>query len=184
MAVADGSEPAVCAVWDRYAPVVRSTLYGYLGPDELVDDLTQEVFLSFVQHARSLREPSALRSYLIGAAVRRATQERRSRGRRRRWLELFGRLWSGAVSAPVVEERDAVRTLARLLDALPERARSAFVLVDVQELPLAEAAAVAEVSLATFKRDLALARERLVEAARQDPALSEYLGRPEKTEAP
>ena len=88
-AVAEGNKAALHAVWNRYVGAVRATLRGCLGDDAAVDDLAQEVFLGFYRTAGRLREPSALRPYLTGAAANAASLEIRSRTRRRRWYRLF-----------------------------------------------------------------------------------------------
>src|SRR5690606_35715933 len=87
--VAEGDERAVSAVWQRYSGQVRRTLRGCLGSDEALDDLLQEVFLSFYRFAGRLQEPGRLRSYLVGAALRQARQTLRTRRRRRAWLSLW-----------------------------------------------------------------------------------------------
>lgn len=174
-ALARGDQGALAALWRRHASAVRATLYGCLGPDAALDDLLQDIFLVLYRSAASLREPERVRSYLLGAAVRRARFERRTRGRRARWLTSYATETSDAHASPEVEGRDALRTLFRVLEQLPERARAAFVLRYVQALEPSEVAAALGVSLATAKRDLAYARERVTFHARREPALAEYL---------
>lgn len=173
--VARGDEEALRAVWYRYSEQVRRTLLGCLGSDHVVDDLLQEVFLSFSQAAARITEPERLRGYLVGAALRQARHVLRTRRRRRYWLAIWS--WSRPTDtlAPV-QPRDALRALDGILDLLPTRLREAFVLRYVEGLSPPEVAQIRSVSLATAKRDIARARARVLLHAGREPALARYLG--------
>lgn len=176
--VASGDGQALMLVWDRYAPAVRSALYASLGPDHAIDDLLQEVFLAFYRRASKIENPQALRSYLLGAAVRSATFERRTRARRSRWLGLFAsdhRIESSY--SPEADASDVIRCLTRVLEQLPERAREAFVLRYVDDLSPAEVAIALGVSESTAKRAIAKGRERVLVHALRDPLLHGYLSK-------
>lgn len=174
--VASGDAQALSITWNRYAPAVRSALYACLGPDHAIDDLLQEVFVGFYRRAGQIQNPSALRSYLLGAAVRSATFERRTRARRSRWLGLFASdTGHELVHAPEAEANDVVRTLARVLASIPERAREAFVLRYVDDLSPAEVALALGVSESTAKRAITKGRERVLCLAAKDALLCSYL---------
>jgi RNA polymerase sigma-70 factor (ECF subfamily) len=172
-----GSPHALRAVWERYAEAVRATLHSSLGGDPAIDDLTQEVFVSFFRRAAQLRDPSALRSYLMGSAVRLAAVEKRSRARRRRRLEVLASdPWGPGAQRPNVAGRDALRALRAILDSVSERPRMAFILRYVRDLPPPEVAVALGVSEATAKRAIAKGRERVRLLASREPALQSYLG--------
>jgi len=176
--VAKGDGQALMLVWDRYAKAVRSALFASLGPDHAIDDLIQEVFLGFFRRASKIENPQALRSYLLGAAVRSATFERRTRARRSRWLGLFAsdcRIESAY--SPEVGAKDVVRSLTKVLEQLPERAREAFVLRYVDDLSPTEVALALGVSESTAKRAIAKGRERVLFHAARDPVLHGYLSK-------
>ena len=86
-ALVAGDEAAAAAAWDRYAPVARSVLRRTLGPFDDVEDEVQEVFLRFFRQVPELRDPHALRPFLIGIAMHVAVSTLRKR-RVRRWLHL------------------------------------------------------------------------------------------------
>ncbi|MGC4068079.1 MAG: sigma-70 family RNA polymerase sigma factor [Polyangiaceae bacterium] len=174
--VSAGDSQALMLVWDRYARAVRAALFASLGPDHAIDDLLQEVFLGFFRRASRIENPSALRSYLLGAAVRSATFERRTRARRSRWLGLFAANGKDDASyLPEVEAHDILRSLTQLLEQLPERAREAFVLRYVDDLSPPEVAIALGVSESTAKRAIAKGRERILVHAARDPVLHGYL---------
>jgi RNA polymerase sigma-70 factor, ECF subfamily len=174
--VAAGEAQALSVVWDRYATTVRAALFACLGPDHAIDDLLQEIFLGFYRRAGRIENPSALRSYLLGAAVRSATFERRTRARRSRWVGVFASVVRhDAMHGSEVEANDVVRTLVRALAAIPARAREAFVLRYVDDLSPAEVAIALGVSESTAKRAIAKGRERVLFHASSDPILHRYL---------
>jgi RNA polymerase sigma-70 factor (ECF subfamily) len=150
-----------------------------LGPGIDVEDALQEVFLRLFRDLDSLREPTALRSFLIGITVHVATTELRRR-RARRWLLLSD---DGTVpdTEPVsdvqrLEERRALHALYRVLDRVDTKRRVVFVLRYVDGLELSEIATVLGCSLATAKRRAADAASRISLLAARDPVLSAYVG--------
>ena len=171
-----GDQEALRVIWARHAQAVRATLFAAMGPDIAIDDLTQEVFLGLYRRSHQLRNPKALRAYLLGSAVRIAAFECRSRARRRRRHHLLAlEPPQPTVELPDVEERDAVRALQRILDSLPERPRMAFLLRYVQDLTPRDVAEALEISETTAKRAIARGRQRVAVLAGREPALRDYL---------
>ena len=163
-------------MWDRYASLVRRILRRMLGPVD-VEDAVQDAFLRLFRDLGSLRDPSALRSYLIGITLHVAKSELRRR-RARRWLLLSG---DGDVVEPETtadeghEPRAAVLRLYAVLDRISDERRTVFVLRYVEGLELGELSAVLDCSLATAKRRVADAARRVSLLAASDPLLAPYL---------
>src|SRR5262245_34542217 len=84
-AAAEGHAGAASIAWDRFSPLVRGLLRRSFGPQTDVEDLLQEVFLRFFRQLPTLRDPAAVRSFLIGITIRVVGTELRRR-RVRRWL--------------------------------------------------------------------------------------------------
>ena len=176
-AVARGDTAAVGVAWDRYSHVIRSVLRSNLGADAAIEDLLQEVFIAFLRGAGDLRDPSALRSYLVSVAVRLVLVELRRR-RVRRWVMLSpkGEVPEIASRPADLDGTRALRALHRLLEALPARRRVAFVMRQVHGLEVAEVAVALDVSESTVKREVARARRAIVtRAKRSEPSLWEYI---------
>jgi RNA polymerase sigma-70 factor, ECF subfamily len=176
-AVAQGDHAALEIIWNRYAGAVRSTLFSALGPDHSIEDLIQDVFISFFRHADRLQNPSALKAYLLGSAIRIAAFERRSRGRRSKWLGVFKdhRVDADERQMPDVEQGDMLLALRRVLGQLSERPRHAFILRYVEDLTVAEIAIAMGTSDATAKRDVARGRAKVLLLASREPTLCNYL---------
>jgi RNA polymerase sigma-70 factor (ECF subfamily) len=180
-AVRAGAPLAAARVWDRYASLSRRILRRVLGPSAEVEDALQEVFLRLFRDFDSLREPSALKSFLFGITLHVAAGELRRR-RARRWLLLSedGELPDSERSLVVRhdEERQALFALYRILDRVDTKRRLVFVLRYVEGLELSELSLVLGCSLATTKRRVADAAERVCKLAARDPHLSQYVGGP------
>ena len=176
-AALDGQPAAAAAIWDQFSPLVRGILGRIMGPDSEVEDLLQEVFLRIFKDIAKLRDPQAFRGFVMRVASNAAISELRRR-RVRRWMRLTldGILPDMSVRAVACSpERQAVRSLYRILDSLDPESRSAFVLHHIEELELREVAEAMEISLATVKRRLANAHERLHRLAKDDALLRVYL---------
>jgi RNA polymerase sigma-70 factor (ECF subfamily) len=183
-AAARGDADAISVIWDRYAGLVRGVLRGALGPDLIVEDLLQEVFIALVRGAKAIHEGAALRGYLVGVAVRLAALELRRR-KVRRWVTLSptGELPDTAIMPRDSEGRQALQALYRVLDQLGSRRRLAFVLRHVQGMGLTEVAAALQVSESTARRELVRARAHVVKSGRREPALHAYLEHFQRTES-
>jgi len=176
-AVVRGDHDALGAVWDRYVGEVRAMIRERLGSDSASDDLVQEVFIAFYQSAARLENPRALRSYLLGIALRQTALE--LRGRYRRWRRLritkTGDLPEVPAAEAAVEPRDALRVLQRVLQRVPELPRMAFVLRYAHDLSPVEVAIVLRISQSKARRAITRGRARVLSLARQEPALLSYL---------
>jgi RNA polymerase sigma-70 factor (ECF subfamily) len=121
-AVADTEQLAA-----RALTIARRTVLGVLGDGEAAADVAQEVAVTAVRKARSLRDPAALDAWLHRIAVRAALAEAR-RGRHRRAAELEH------VARRAAAAEDLAGAL-ELLDGLPPRQRAALTLRYVHDLP-------------------------------------------------
>ncbi len=167
---------AAAALWDRYASLVRGILRRTLGPIAEVEDLVQEAFIGMFRTLGGLRDPDALRSFIVGTAIRTARSELR-RKRVRRWLSLTptGTLPDSEQAGGVdPEARRAVKRLYEVLDTIDDRGRMAFVLRHMEGYELTEVAEALGCSLATTKRALTKAQERVNAMVKRDPLLAPY----------
>ena len=176
-AASRGDRTAQTAIWKRYLPLVRSRMSRSLGGQD-VDDHVQEVFLRLFKYLPDLRDPSALRSFLIGIALRVAGSELRRR-RCRYWLQLTA---SGDLPEPshaadtnADEPREAVARLSAILENFTPESYRVIELRYVEGKELTEVAEAIDVSLATAKRHLARASARLHAIVQREPTLAGYL---------
>jgi len=169
-----GDTSAAELAWDRYAPLVHGIVSRALGPDAEVEDVTQEIFYRLFSRIGTLRKPEALRSFVISFAVRIVKWELRRR-RARRWLTLSetGEVPEDQLLVMNAENRYALRRLYGLLDLLSARERLVLVLRHIEGMTLEEIAEAMELSLATIKRVLRRASNRVSEMVEADEELAD-----------
>jgi RNA polymerase sigma-70 factor, ECF subfamily len=169
-----GKKDVILVVWDRYAPVVRRVLQRSLGPRHDVEDLVQDVFLGFYRNIDQVRDPAALKYFLIGIATRTAVSQIR-KNRVRSFLRLTD---DGELPERMTESDDgpeALKRLYALLDTFSATDRMAFVLRHIEGLELEDVARALDVSLSTAKRLVSKTNARIVQLARKDALLSTYV---------
>ena len=169
-------EWASAAIWERFAPLVQRILYRAIGPGQDVDDLVQEAFLRLFRKLPSLRDPEALKSFVVAVSTRVLQAELRARWVKR-WLGLSddGRVPEAAAPGADLDAREALGRFYRLLDGLGAKHRAAFTLRYIEGLELSDVAAGVGVSLATIKRWLPRVTKRVYRQAERDPLLKAYL---------
>jgi len=166
--------PAAAAqLFDRYEPMVRGMLVRLLGSRDL-DDLVQDTFLIVIRRCSGLRDPTALRAFVVSVVIRTARAELRKR-RAWRWVGL------GEVpEPPLANPHDAtaaegIRRVYEILNEIDADSRVAFLLRRVEGYELTETAEACGCSLATIKRRLARVERRFESFARRYPVLRAFL---------
>jgi RNA polymerase sigma-70 factor (ECF subfamily) len=167
---------AARALLQRFRPVVFRILRRKLGPDQDMEDLAQEIFLCVFDKVPTLREPSALGSFIISIVMLTARSELR-----RRWMRRLSRLApkddvdKEAFVSVDIEAREALRRFYGVLDRLNTDDRRLFILRFIDELSLLQLADEFGLSLATTKRRLIRVRSRVRLLIERDPVLCEYV---------
>jgi RNA polymerase sigma-70 factor (ECF subfamily) len=168
-----GDSRAPRVAWHRFAPMVHRILKRTLGPGADVEDLVQEVFVCLFGRIKTLREPKALKAFVIAIAAMTVRAElRRRRTRRMLWLDVPT---SPMPVHPDPEARQALQHFYLILDRLGAQDRTAFVLRYMEQLELTDVASALQTSLSTTKRRLTRVWQRVSLLVERDPALAHYL---------
>ena len=152
-------------LYRRHVQAVSQTVATLLGRTSDCEDVVQDTFLEALGQLGTLREPAVFRGWLLRIAVHKCHR----RFRKRKLLRALGldrgvddltleRLASPALSA---EHRAELARIDAALAPLAERERSAWILRHVHGHELTEVAALSGVSLATAKRLLGRAQDRV-----------------------
>jgi RNA polymerase sigma-70 factor, ECF subfamily len=169
------SPDAARVAWERYSPLVRRILSRALGPQRDVEDSLQEVFMCLFHKAPELRNPAALRAFIVSIAIRTLRHEIRRR-KLRSWLKLDGNDLPDLRSVnPDPDAREALSRFYALLDRVNTRDRSVFVLHVIEGMDVEAVASALQVSVPTVRRCLSRARERVALLAGRDPMLVDYV---------
>jgi RNA polymerase sigma-70 factor (ECF subfamily) len=142
--VAGGDERALQLLFDKWKLPLLSFFYRSLGSHADAEDLTLEVFIRLHRAAGDYRPTAKFSTYLFHIAQNLLRNEYRRRSRKPAQLvppELFDE-----VAADTAESNQRMaeleETLQRALERLPEKPRTALLLVHQQQLDYRTAAAV------------------------------------------
>jgi RNA polymerase sigma-70 factor, ECF subfamily len=151
-------DAAFAELYARHAGYVARVVYRLMGDDAELDDIVQDTFVDAADGIASVHEPASIRRWLVVIAVRRVHRTL-VRRRRRRWFG--GQMANMAARASDPADRRLVDELYDALDRIPVEVRIPWVLARVEQQPLKDVAEACAISLATVKRRIAEADERL-----------------------
>lgn len=161
----DGDRWAMEALYRRHVRRVTNAVTRVVGRTADADDAVQETFLVAFTRLSELREPAAFRGWLSQIAM----NEVRGRLRKRKWLKRLAldredddvSLESLAVDDASPEVKAELARLDRLLASFDPEVRMAWMLRYVEGWALDEVATALDCSLATAKRRIKDARDRI-----------------------
>ena len=163
--VQQGDQAAFRVLVERYQERIRNLIFSIFHQPEIVDDLSQEVFIKAFEALSQFRFQSSFYTWLYRIAVNKSRDELRKR-KVRRWFSLQLMMDSAdkeLVSKIVVEPQDKElqELLAASLQTLPEKYRIAVVLKDIEGMSYEEIAETMECEIGTVKSRLSRARAML-----------------------
>jgi RNA polymerase sigma-70 factor (ECF subfamily) len=161
----DGDRWAMEALYRRHVHRVTNAVTRVIGRSADADDVVQDTFVIALNRLGELREPAAFRGWLARIAM----NEVRMRLRKRKWMRRLAldrgeddvSLESIAAPDASPEVKVELARLDRVLAALDPELRFAFVLRYVEDWALDEVASALDCSLATAKRRIKGARDRI-----------------------
>lgn len=160
-----GEQGAYRILLERYQERIRNLIYSIFHEQQVVDDLSQEVFIKAYEALPQFRFQSSFYTWLYRIAVNKSRDELRKR-KVRRWFSLQTMLDAGdkELGAKIVVEQhdnELQELLAAGLKTLPEKYRIAVILKDIDGLSYEEIAEVMECEIGTVKSRLSRARAML-----------------------
>lgn len=175
-AILAGRAEARRVLVDRYASELERVLYRVLGPDSELPDLLQDVFVVALGSLHRLREPAALRGWLIGIAVNKG-RKCILRRRYRRFIDLVApnELPEREARTVPFEVSEALRCTYAVLDRMPTDERVVFSLRLIDGMTLPAVADACGISLSTAKRRLTRAQRNFKALAAAYPVLEECM---------
>jgi RNA polymerase sigma-70 factor (ECF subfamily) len=155
-------EPSLERLYEEFAPYVAALASRILGRASEVDDVVQDVFALAVKGLRRRDNRHEMKGWFAKVTVRLCTRQLRVR---RVWALVdlaadpsYDRLPDPGAS---VEERQLIVEVYRALDRLPAVERVPWTLRNVEGQQLEDVALLCNCSLATAKRRVASAHEKL-----------------------
>jgi RNA polymerase sigma-70 factor (ECF subfamily) len=171
-----GADARLRAAVDAHYDVVWRFLRRMGVREEAVEDAAQQVLLVFARRMEGV-DPGAELSFLLGTALRVAADFRKQVARTREVAD--GQTlerWVASTRDPgeEIDERRARQWLDAILGRMPDDLRAIFVMCDLEELTMADAATLLAIPPGTAASRLRRARatfHELVEDARRRAAL-------------
>ncbi len=160
----DGDENAFIDLVRRHQEKVRNLIFSILGYTQIVDDLSQDVFIKVYQALPQFRFQSAFSTWLYRVTVNRCRDEmRRNKVRRILRLDALEEDDHPAdLEATEKTERVLVNdALNKALNSLTDTHRTMIILKEVEGLSYEEIAEAMNCGVGTVKSRLARARTRL-----------------------
>jgi RNA polymerase sigma-70 factor (ECF subfamily) len=170
-----GDGRAAARLYDRHAGSVLGLVYRLLGREADSEDIVQEVFIYAFSSIDKLREPAALKGWLLGVAAGKVRALLRRR-RRQRWLHLLPHEELSELPAEASDPHtELLREVYGVLDQLSPDDRIPIVLRRIEGLSIDDAAKLCGLSTSTFKRRLTRGEARFLARAKKRPALAGWL---------
>lgn len=163
-------------VYETYFDFVWSNMRRLGVAPAQVDDAVQDLFLAVHRRLPEFEGRASMKTWLFHFILRvAATHRRASRG----VDNLKVRVDVGPAATPdrQVETRQAAELLYRLLDELEDSRRAVFVLVELEELSLADAARALGMNVNTAYSKLRDARRDFEQAVTRESAREDWRGR-------
>jgi RNA polymerase sigma-70 factor, ECF subfamily len=165
---------AAVELWTQYGSLVYRIAERALGSPHEAEDLTQDVFLCLFKKIPGLRDPAALRSFVVSVTIRTVKWKLRRR-RLRSWISVTDTGVLPDLPVRGVDVDHALERFYRLLDRLPVEDRMVFALRRVDGMQLDDVAHAMGHSLATVKRRLRRADAELSRLMEAEPILVTFL---------
>lgn len=154
-----GPENRVQQIYAEHVTMVWRGLRRLGVQEASIEDAVQDVFLVAHRRLGDFQGRSSIKTWLYGIMLRVAKDHRRAQARQAHKVERLAQLLSVSsegASTPIgeAERREANQALHAILAELDEDEREVLILVDIEELPVREAAAVLNLHVRTCQRRL------------------------------
>lgn len=158
----DGDSSALERLFERHYRLAYRVAYRWCGNRPDAEDAAQETFVKVARGLRAFREGSSFTTWLYRIVVNTSLDMHRRDASRTRLAEDAGRPGAPATAAVAADPPDCDADVAlAAVDALPEKQRTALLLVFGEGLSHREAAAVAGCPEVTISWRIHQARRKL-----------------------
>ena len=169
-----GDKAAFTDLFHRHRSDVARLVYRMLGPVPEVEDVIQDVFVQVFRSLRDFRGNSKFSTWLHRVAVNVVLMHRRAQ---RSPAQPIGEIPADLTGEAMDPDEDAmrrerIRAFYDVLDRLPEKKRTVFVLHEIEGLTPLEIAKIVDAPRLTVRTRLFYARRDLIRLLREEPSLA------------
>jgi RNA polymerase sigma-70 factor (ECF subfamily) len=162
-----GTKARLRELFDMHAPYVWNTLRRFGVPPQDLEDLTHDVFVEVQRHLGDLDPSRPVKPWLFGFAFRVASHHGRRVYRTREVHEPGEAVDTKPPADAQLVANERRQLVLEALDALDLEKRAVFVLSQIDEVPVTEAARVLRIPLNTAYSRLRAARAEFVVAVKR-----------------
>lgn len=164
------------ALVEPLIPSLRRYACSLLRDREAADDLVQDCLERVISRWHQRRADGDARTWVFTILHNLAINRLRQKARRGPHVSVEDVTEMAFASPPAQEERLHQRAVLEALSSLPDDQRSILLLISVEDLSYAEAAAVLGIPLGTVMSRLSRARHRLAQLIEEGPGRSTATG--------
>jgi RNA polymerase sigma-70 factor (ECF subfamily) len=172
----EGRRGAFTQIFRRHRADVARLVFRMVGPAADAEDIIQEVFLQVHRSLGDFRGQSKFTTWLHRVTVNVVLMARRAARSRPAFAvdpASDARADDHLLPDEDVVRRQRIEAFRRLLERLPEKKRTVYVLHELEGLPPAEIAEIVGAPVLTVRTRLFYARRELEEMMRDEPALAQ-----------
>ncbi len=175
-----GDESAFTEIFTRYRALVYGVLAHLMPGDPELEDVVQSAFVEVFRSLGSFEGRSKLSSWIARVALHVGYHHLRRRKSRPADYRTDWRVPDqvdespGGDPAQAAEANEVLQRVYAVLETLPEKKRTVFILIDLQGLPQEEVAEVLRIRVTTVRTRLFYARREFWKRADKDPLLMDF----------
>lgn len=169
-----GDKTAFRDLFERHRADVARIVYRMLGPVPDVDDVIQDVFIQVFRSIQDFKGKSKFSTWLHRVSVNVVLMHRRAQRSRPNLSDEIPTELQGDDMGPDEDaiRRERIRAFYAVLDRLPEKKRTAFVLHEIEGLSPREIAKIVDAPPLTIRTRLFYARRDIIQLLREEPSLA------------
>lgn len=168
-----GDNAAYRDLYNKHRSEVARLIFRMLGPRAEIDDLIQETFIHVFRSIRDFRGDARFSTWLHRLTVNVVLMHRRSAKSRPQSTDEISPTMEAVGLSPDddVIRRQRLRAFYGVLEKLPEKKRTVFILHEVEGLSPSEIAEIVDAPVLTVRTRLFYARRELIQLLREEPVL-------------
>ncbi len=151
-------------VYQDHVDLVFNLSLHYCGSTEDAEEITQDVFVTIYLKMDAFREESSLKTWITRITINRSLDLLRKR-KRQSWLRPFSTATPTAVEfnhpGVQLEHQEQVNRVFQHIHALPERQKTALILMKLEHKSMAEIAEIMDLSPKAIESLISRAKENL-----------------------
>ena len=161
--IVNGDKEAFELLYKTFSDKVYNTSLSYCKNNEDAEEITQNVFVKIYENAATFQKKSSLSTWIYRITVNTSLNFLKKKNR----FSLFRSLPNNAdiidFNHPgvLLEQKENAKMLFRVIDYLPDRQKTAFILSFIENLPRQEVADIMEISLKSVESLLQRAKQNL-----------------------